>query len=68
MRFYSDERSGTRKTRYVAAQNDASAEGNLAVKTADGAGFMDGTWVYLTKNQALALAAQILLIASGLED
>ena len=69
MRFYSDDQSGTRKKRYVAVQNDASEDGFVTLKTAEGeGGFMDGTWVYLTKKQALELAAQVLLLASGLED
>ena len=68
MRFYSDERKGSRKHRYIAAQSDCGDKGFVAVKTAEQEWDFTGTWVYLTKNQALKLAGQLLFFASTMED
>ena len=68
MRFYSDNRTGSRKNRYIAVQADGSSDASIAVKRADRDDSMGGTWVYLSRDQALKVAAQILTIASKLEN
>lgn len=73
MRIYSDGEKGTRKRRFLSVQGDSSSAKFLAVKTADSGeglvnGVFDGTWVYLTKKDAIRLAGEVLIIASKMED